>query len=594
MITEIADVETDGFLSQLTKVWTIQIGTAEGDDVTIYADQPGYPPLEEGIKRLERADRIVIHNGLGFDWFVFNRFWPGRIDRAKVYDTLVAGRLVDPENRKQNLDAIGESLGVLKGKYQGDFQTFDQELVDYARQDIVVLREHYKILAPKLTDWEQSLSLEHEVAYIIALQQQNGFRLDVLGAQRLEADLRQEMSDIERELHEIFPPIYVGTEVFTPKKDLARLGYVAGCPLTKVKLEAFNPGSGMQIAERFKRKYKWKPKAYTPTGSPKMDEEVIAALPFDEAKALLRYARVEKMLGQLADGKAGWLKLVDAKTNRVHGAVNTNGAVTGRMSHFAPNMAQVDKDARMRSLWIPRDGWKLVGCDAEGLEARMLAHYLWKWDNGAFAEKVINGKKEDGTDVHTSNLKALEHLGMVSRDGAKTFLYALMYGAGDPKLGKTIKEDALKHGAPVPKLNNKALGERARAAIANSMVGIDKLTAAVKKAARVRGYVKGLDGRKIWVRSEHSALNTLLQGGGAIVMKEALRLFHSFYDDMHGGSFAYCANVHDEVQMECSPDVAESIGKNFATCISQAGTILQVRCPLAGSYDIGSNWKETH
>lgn len=595
MKTLIADVETDNFLDLMTRVWTIQLGDADGDDVTVYADQPGYPPLTEAIERMAAADRVVFHNGVKFDWFVIERFWPGALPLAKVWDTLVVGRLINPEERQQSLEAHGERLGILKGKYSGDFSRFDQELVDYARQDIVVTRAVYREQSPKLGDWGESVQLEHDVAHVIALQELNGFLLDLPAAQKLEAELRQEMATIEHELQEIFPPIYVAKdkEPFEPKKDLARIGYVAGAPLTKVELQLFNPGSAMQIAARLKRKYKWKPRSFTPSGAPKMDEEVLSALPYPEAKALVRYMRVQKMLGQLADGDNGWLKLV-GKDGRIHGAVNSNGAVTGRMTHFKPNTANIDKEPRMRSLWIPRPGWSLVGVDAEGLEARMLGHYLHRYDGGAFSKRVVDGKKEDGTDVHTANLRALEHLGMVSRDGAKTFLYALMYGAGDPKLGKTIKDDARAHGKPEPRLNNKELGRRARAAIAKSMVGIDKLTDAVRKAAKVRGWVRGLDGRKIFIRSEHSALNTLLQGGGAIVMKKALRLFHRDMRHLNPILFGYCANVHDEVQIEADPSIADTIGVTMAARIKEAGLMLGVRCPLAGAYQIGANWKETH
>lgn len=618
MIIEIADCETDGLLKDMTRLWTIQIGSADGDDVTVYADQPGYPPLAEGIERLRKADRVVFHNGMGFDFHVMDRFYPGAVPLEKIYDTLVIGRLIDPEERKQALRDWGERLGVAKGDYEGDFKSFTEDLVKYAHQDIVVTRALYRHLAPQVEDWGMSVWLEHMVAYVISLQEQNGFTLNIEKAVALEAELRQELNDIERELQTIFPPIWVqdkqkGTARVVPKvgNPTGKGPTVKGAEYTRVKLQEFNPGSRHQIAERFIAKYGWEPSKFTPTGVPEINEAILDELPYPEAKPLSRYFRVLKQLGQLSDGDNGWLKLVTPE-GRVHGRVNPNGAVTGRMSHFAPNMAQVDKkDLRMREVWEARPGWKLVGCDAEGLEARMLGHYLTKWDKGAFSDRVLNGKKEDGTDIHTVNLKSLKSvlkgstctLGLVSRDGAKTYLYAMMYGAGAWKLGWTILEDMREKGVQVPAgaLKKKVvtkLGRESKKMLAKGMVGIDKLTEAVGERSKETGFVRGLDGRKIYIRSEHSALNTLLQGAGAIVMKLALVIFHFEYAKdrgwTHGVDFGYCVNCHDEVQAEVRPDISEDFGKSMAEAIAEAGNRLKVKCPLAGAYDIGNNWKETH
>jgi DNA polymerase-1 len=273
----------------------------------------------------------------------------------------------------------------------------------------------------------------------------------------------------------------------------------------------------------------------------------------------------------------------------VHGRVNGNGAVTGRASHMKPNMAQIPKDAAVRSLWGPtRPGWLLVGCDAEGLEARVMAHYLAHWDNGAFAAKVLAG------DFHTANFDVLAKVGMASRNGAKTWLYAFMYGAGDHKLGETIKGDARDNGKAAPRVPSRELGARSREMIAKAMVGIDKLSEAVKSRSKARGYLIGLDGRQLQVRSEHSALNTLLQGGGAVVMKKALQLFMQVHGDHHGTEFALCGNIHDEVQMECRADLAAAYGSSFAGCIREAGEHYKLRCPMAGKAAVGANWSETH
>jgi DNA polymerase-1 len=212
---------------------------------------------------------------------------------------------------------------------------------------------------------------------------------------------------------------------------------------------------------------------------------------------------------------------------------------------------------------------------------------------------VVNGDKSKGTDIHTVNQKALLRIAAgVTRDGAKRILYALMYGAGDDKLGWTLKDDIRTAGATPPRVPNRELGGLIRKALSRAMSGFDKLTETVKARAKARGYIKGHDGRHIHVRSQHAALNTLLQGGGAIVMKKALALFHFDVAPArgweHGVDFAYCANVHDEVQTECRPEIAEELGQAFADCIEKAGQVLGVKCPLAGAFDVGTTWAETH
>lgn len=596
MTVLIADCETDNFLDSMTRLWMIQIGDASTDEVTIYADQIGFPPIKDAIKRLKKAERVVFHNGHGFDIHAINHFYPGTLKPQQVWDTLIAARLLDPSERANKLEDWGKRLGEYKGEFN-DFSKFSKEMVEYGRQDIVVTRKLYHKLEPQLRNWGQSVELENLFAYVISLQVQNGFHLNVQKARNLEAELRQEASEIERELQEIFPPRLIpdkrkGTAEVMPTQNRKEIR--KGQPYCRVKVEVFNPGSRQQVADRFIKKYKWKPRKFTEGGSPAVDEAVLAKLKYPEAKVLNRYLRISKLLGQVVDGDNGWLKLVNDETSRVHGAVNTIGAATGRCSHFKPNMAQVDKkDLRMRECWEARPGWDLVGVDAEGLELRMLAHYLGKFDGGALTRALLEGNKEDGTDAHTINQKAV---GLHFRDNAKRLLYALMYGAGDAKLGEIILDDARQAGINL-KGNKKELGAKARKGLAKGMKGLDKLVELVKKKAKKQGYIQGLDGRKIFVRSEHSAFNFLLQGGGAIVMKKALVLFHfnhSFKFGPYGEDWAYCANVHDEVQSETKPEISKRFAETLADCIREAGEWFEMRCPLAGAYDIGKTWRDTH
>lgn len=581
----IADTETDGFLSTMTEVHMIQIGSADGDDVEVYADQPGYQPIKEGLARLKKADRVVFHNGAKFDIHAINKVYPDTLRPEQIWDTLVAARLLKPSETEHSLKAWGERLGIEKLDYTGGFEKFNEDMVKYGRQDIVVGRALYHHLLGLMEgwDWSRALWIENLFAYIIGLQEINGFQLNVPKAVALAGELRQEQHDITVELQRVFPPIV--HERYSEKTG-KRL---------KDKVEVFNPGSGKQIAARLKERYNWRPRKFTETGLPAVDETVLGSLPYPEAKLLMRYLGIQKMLGQIEDGKNGWLKLVDSKTFRIHGAVNTLGTDTGRCSHFKPNMAQVSKkDLRMREVWEPRDGWVLVGVDAEGLEFRMLAHYLSALDGGKTIDTVLRGDKSLGTDIHTLNQKAG---GLAKRGSAKTAIYALIYGASDSKLGKTVFDDAREAGLPTPKGNQKDHGERLRAALGKGTPGLTDLIEGVKLKAK-KGWLRAIDGRKTKIRSPHSAFNYLLQGGGAIAMKVALILFHfnrvPAKGWVYGKDFAYCANVHDEVQSEVRPEIAEEFGKELADCIREAGEWLGIRCPLAGAYDIGPNWRATH
>ena len=390
----------------------------------------------------------------------------------------------------------------------------------------------------------------------------------------------------------------------------------------------------MQIANRLQTLYDWQPVEFTDSGQPKVDETTLGSLDhIPEAALLIDYLTVDKRLGQLADGDNAWLKLV-SDSGRIHGEVNTLGAITRRMTHSKPNMAQVPSmfnakgpvpyGRECRELFTVRSGNKLGGCDAEGLELRMLAHYMAKYDDGAYGRTVVDGQKEDGTDVHTVNQKLIE---LNSRDSAKTWIYAYLYGAGLLKLGMVIIEDmtgAQREAwiARTKKSFEKSkksdwlsfkeskialLGKQARERVEEGLPALGALQEKVKRLAKNNGKLKTLDGGYLKVRSQHSALNTLLQGGGAIVMKKALVIFadglldRGWEADRLTGEFrrgddvmGFTANVHDEFQMEIPDHLVEEIGELAKASIRAAGEAYDMRVILAGSFDAGSSWADSH
>jgi DNA polymerase I-like protein with 3'-5' exonuclease and polymerase domains len=304
-----------------------------------------------------------------------------------------------------------------------------------------------------------------------------------------------------------------------------------------------------------------------------VDETILQDLKHPVAQLIGEYLMLQKRIGQIES----WLEVVGAD-GRVHGRIITNGAVTGRMTHMKPNMAQIPNSGspygpECRQCWTVEEGNVLVGCDASGLELRMLAHYM---KDEKYVKTVCEGSSKDGTDVHTVNQKAA---GLQTRDQAKTFIYAFLYGAGPAKIGSIVG-------------GSSAAGQKLITSFLKGTPALQRLRDKVSASAS-KGFVPGFDGRKIWVRSEHAALNSLLQGAGAIVMKKALVIFNDAIK-ANGWDVKLVANVHDEIQFECSPDIAAEAGKACVQSIRDAGVAFKLQCPLDGEYKIGRNWRETH
>jgi DNA polymerase I-like protein with 3'-5' exonuclease and polymerase domains len=233
----------------------------------------------------------------------------------------------------------------------------------------------------------------------------------------------------------------------------------------------------------------------------------------------------------------------------------------------------VSGDHRARELWIPHDGEVLLGSDLSGLELRMLAHYMAPYDKGAYADVILNG------DIHTHNQ---QKAGLPTRNNAKTFIYGFLYGAGDAKIGKII-EGSSKQGAA---LKEKFLRE---------LPALAKVKQDVEFQVAKRSAVKLVDGRYAPVRSAHAALNTLLQGSGAVVSKYWMILANTRLRERFGANVVkQLAYVHDELQFSCPSAIAEEAGKIVTNAAIEAGTRLAIAMPINAEYKIGNNWSQTH
>lgn len=592
--TLLFDLESNGLLPELTTIHTMTVYDYSTDTFTRYDKEK----VREGVNLLAEADVVIGHNAIAFDVPAIKKLYPW-FSPKKVLDTLVWARLVyadikDHDFRlsakgilpksligSHSLKAYGYRLGVLKGVFaeNTDWQEWSPEMSAYCEQDVRVTKKLYEKLLSKNTN-EEAIKLEHQVAHIIQRQVQRGFCFDEEKAQALYVKLLKRKEELTRELQQVFPPWFVPNgKVVIPKRGNKKKGVVAGCPYQKIKLTEFNPGSRTQIIHVLKKRYGWEPTEFTEKGQPKVDDDVLSALPWPEAKLLTEYLTVDKRLGQLAEGNKAWLKMV-ASDGRIHGDVITNGAVTGRMTHNNPNVAQVPAvrasyGKECRELFKASPGFKLVGCDASGLELRCLAHYMARYDSGEYAKTLIEG------DIHTANQKAA---GLPTRDNAKTFIYGFLYGAGDAKIGEIVGKGA-------------GVGRKLKQKFLQQTPALAKLKIAVEKVAKERGYLIGLDGRHLKIRSQHAALNTLLQSAGALIMKKALVILdedlqkEEFIPGVH---YEFVANVHDEWQIEALPDHADVVGKTAQRAIRKAGECFNFRCPLDGEYSIGDNWAETH
>jgi len=584
----IFDIETNGFLRDMSKIHCIVTKDTETGRVSQY--RSGFPyELEEGLGDIESGKIIVGHNIINYDIPALHKIYQGfNPSKDKVVDTLVLSRLIFSNLRdtdganiesgllpsklwgSHSLKAWGYRLGILKGdlgESEDRFDVLTQEMLDYCTQDVEVTEALYKMLMSKKYS-QEAIDIEHKVAWICSQMERNGWPFDKDGAVKLYSELVQKRAEILKEMQDTFEPLVIdrGFSEKTGKK-------------LKDKVVEFNPGSRQQISQRLITKYGWKPKDFTPAGQPQVDEVILKALPYPEAQKLSEYFLVEKRIGQIAEGAQAWLKL--ERNGKIHGSINTNGAVTGRATHNSPNLAQVPGvrspyGEQCRSFFTVLPGFKQVGADLSGLELRCLAHFMARWDGGEYGDELLNG------DIHTKNQLAA---GLPTRDNAKTFIYGFLYGAGDAKIGSIVGKGA-KEG--------KILKEK----FLRSTPALKKLREAVIKASE-RGYVIGLDKRQIPIRSSHAALNSLLQGAGAVIAKQWI--IECFAEaDRRGlkcgwdGDFVLLGFIHDELQWA----VREGLEEDFGTMVTQAavtaGEHYNFKCPIAAEYKVGNNWAECH
>jgi DNA polymerase I len=593
------DCETDGLYDQATVIHCIVLHDINKQQTFTY----GPDCIDAALNHLATADVLIGHNIIFYDVPVLEKLHSFEC-KARIIDTLICTRLIwpkeilyerDTEQHSQvppklrgsaSLKAWGWRLADHKIEFK-DFSEYSQEMLEYCVQDVVVTTKLWKLIVQQKYP-DSALQLEHEFATAINKQIRAGFPFDMDAALDLMDDLRTKQTELENKLKEIFPPIK-HESIFIPKVNNTKRGYVKGQPFTKVSYEEFNPGSRDQIADRLKSKYGWIPEKQTEKGNPIVNDEVLAQLPYPEAKPLAEYMLVKKRLGQISEGNNAWRKLYNNDTGCIHGDVITNGCITGRASHRNPNMGQVpaaysDYGKECRSLFSAPDGWDLVGVDAKALELRCLAGYLAIWDDGEYAALVT----DESIDIHEYNR---QQFGVDSRDISKRLLYGMLYGCGAIKAG-TIIDPNEKDEVILRKLGSNAINS-----FMDGVPALRKLKEKLAASLSERHCLRGLDKRILYCRSDFKALNVLLQSAGAILMKQVVINLHRNLDQaglVHGVDWIQHAMIHDEVQLSCKPQHVELVKDRALLAFPQAQDYFNFRCEIEGDAKVGHTWYDTH
>ena len=581
------DIETNGFLDELTTIHCLALMNAD-DSKQTWVYGPG--DIADGLERLSQATEIIGHNIISFDLPAISKVYPDfSTDGLLVTDTLVLSRLFHADLKNEDflrnltndafpkllhgshsLKAWGLRLGIHKGDFgeTTDWSAWTQEMQNYCEQDVLVNHRLWEALAPH--KWSQkAIMFEHRIADLCNRIGRAGWTFDTDKAAALYAQLSLEQSTIQEELQTLFPNWYIEEE-FIPRVNNSKLGYVKGEPFIKRREVQFNPNSRKHIEFCLRQKYGWKPKAFTPSGDAKIDETTLRSLHYPEAQKLARSFMLQKRLGQLAEGKNAWLKLVD-RDGKLRHNINSLGTVTGRCSSFGPNLQQIpavraEYGKECRQLFTVPNGHKLVGSDLSGIELRVLAAMLP--DGGDYGREILKG------DIHQANADAAG----ISRDQAKTMIYALCYGAGDQRLGQILGKGARE---------GRALRDR----FYKANPAFSTLLRQIKQAVDKRGHLIGLDGRKLVVRG-HAQLNVLIQSAAALIAKKWLELI-DLEIKSQGLPATIVAFVHDEIQIQTKGD-PDHVGILARRMAQEAGRHFGLNIPIDAEYSVGLNWAETH
>ena len=619
----VLDIEADSLIP--TRIWCVVTKDIDTNEVFTFTDREALADF------ITECDTVIGHNIIDYDLPALLRVWQVDV-HCDVIDTLVLSRLLHAKrDGGHSLESWGERLKFPKGQHI-DFTAYSREMLEYCINDVHLNHKVYlelkKILDRNKGVFDEALRVEHQMAYICRDMRENGFRYDYEEAQKIEQELVEKVAALDVEIQEAFPPRTKLIKEQTPKATrygtISRVGFqwyfdTGGTDLTQFTVGEsfsvfeyvpFNAGSPKQVVERL-WEAGWKPTDKTTTHREaekerkvtddhkyygwKINEVNLATLP-DNAPNGARLLVERILLSARIRTLNEWKQAYNPEDKRIHGKFNHIGTSTHRMSHTSPNMGNIatkksikyntphlrdlalNYGGRMRSLWCCDPGSYLVGCDMEGAHLRIFAHLINDKD---FIKALVEGKKDDGTDIHSLNRRALGDL-CVDRDRAKTFIFSFLNGAAAPKVSEIF-------GCSLKDAKNSL--ER----YVEAYPGLKHLKHNIIPRDAQRGYFIGLDGRKVLCDSEHLMMGMYLQNAEAVVMKHANVLWRQWADE-EGIGHKQVNFVHDEFVTEVSGDkgTAERLGVLQSKAITAIGERLGLRCPLAGEYKVGKNWLDVH
>lgn len=558
---------------------------------------------------------FIGHNILSYDIPVLKRLLGLECTTKQIIDTLIMSRLFNYTRQGgHSLDSWGERLSFPKTEFN-DFTKYSDEMLKYCINDVRLNNKVYTYLLNEGKDFsDYSIRLEHNVQRLLDISSDKGFPIDHHRALDLYSTCKFRAMEIEESVKKVFPPKPKSKRLIevkvTKSGELSKSNLrvfkdcydVVGGNHNLIEWSEFNLSSPKQIVERMEE-YGWKPTVFNkPTplmkskgikqGSPVVCEENLNTLPEDapeEAKLIVEYlicTHRYKMVQGWFDNLKNHSPSHNVKCLRVHGRTLGIGANTHRMAHSNPNLANIpsvskDKDGKVleglegsygfesRSCFRPPRNFKMVGCDASGIQLRILAHLM---NDKEYTGQIVSG------DIHSYNQ---ELAGLESRDQAKTFIYAWLLGAGYAKLGSIV-------GGTYN--DGKELNDR----FLDRLPTLARVKEDCKKWAR-QGYWECFDGRRIQVSSAHFALAVALQGGEQAVMKRALvQQHHKLRRFFNRRDYWVAAVVHDEFQSICKSEVAITVGEAQSQAIEESGEYFKLNCPLKAEYRIGESWAQTH
>lgn len=674
----VADIEAESLTP--TKIWCIVCRDIETGEIFKFRPRSplsGHVDFQkEFCEFAKQVDTWIGHNFLGYDVVWINKLMGTNIHYSNVIDTLVLSRLYRPvspfkeqmrklktDNRQggHSLEAWGLRLGYHKIEFN-DWSQFTEEMLEYCVRDVQL---NYKVYLKLLTEGvgfsPRCIRLEHKVAWLLAMQERNGFYLDQDTCKTLLKDTTKILDEMYIKLQDIFPPVPKLVREFTVKYNMDKtMGAVSARILEQYQihpdlrietvegkietynlyaLQTFNPKSSKQIAERLLN-IGWNPRKFTPKGNPATDKDTLAdaieELLVDNPELQeLKYLGNYNIVADRQQKASKWLELVE-EDGRVHGRINPIGASTHRCSHFQDNMANVarvifDGDGvpikglegkfgyESRACWAAEEGNLLVGVDASGIQLRALAHYM---NDPKYTKALLE------SDIHVVNGLAAGIIPNINeikefRPRSKTFIYAWLLGAGDELVGVIVGVEKHEYeelfdfarermiwGKPMLEYIMYTLRKKGRPAT-------EKLVATIIKGFKVKeqflnrtpalkrlktkeipevakqGYLIGIDGRKIWVPSEHLAMGAYLQGFEAVIMKASMCFYHTDLTKA-GIPFRQTNFVHDEWCIETPKECAEEVLEIVKRSIPKAGEVFNVRCPLESDGQIGKTWANIH